>query len=174
MSTSPREETLTHDIYLQNSATGFMLPGGYLQFVVGSPAGNIKIAGHIYQFQVGDKVQLFLGQVPAGEIDVASSGINTFYFDGVRMYVNGILVETGTVSSINVPSFDGLVSTLSIQIPPGETGYTLFVDESRVIPSSSDSVTFTDLRQDSSGRMYFIQKIGTLSYVGGAGEVQIG
>ena len=167
-------ETLTHNIYLQNSVTGYLVPDGYMQFVVGSPAGNIKIAGHIYQFQEGDKVQLFLGEVPAGEIDVSSSGITTFYFDGVRMYVNGILVEKGTVSSINVPSFNGLVSTLSIQIPPGETGYTLFVDESRVIPSSADSVTFTDLRQDSSGRMYFIQKIGTLTYVGGAGGVRIG
>ncbi len=167
-------ETLTHNIYLQNSATGYLVPDGYLQFVVGSPAGNIKIAGHIYQFQEGDKVQLFLSEVPAGEIDIASSGINTFYFDGVRMYVNGILVERGTVSSINIPSFDGLVSTLSIQIPPGGNSYTLFVDESRVIPAAGDSVTFSDLRQDSSGRMYYVQKIGSLTYVGGAGGVQIG
>ncbi|MBP1929675.1 PKD repeat protein [Methanolinea mesophila] len=167
-------ETMTHNVYLQNSVTGYLLPDGYLQFVVGAPAGNIKIAGHVYQFQEGDKVQLFIGEVPVGEIDVAASGINTFYFDGVRMYVNGILVEKGTVSSINVPAFDGLVSTLGIRIPPGETGYTLFVDESRVSPSSTDTVTFSDLRQDSSGRMYYIQKVGTLTYVGGAGGVTIG
>jgi PKD repeat protein len=167
-------ETVTHNVYLQNSVSGYLLPDGYLQFVVGAPAGNIKIAGKVYQFQEGDKVQLFLGEVPAGEIDVASSGIHTFDFDGVRMYVNGILVEKGAVSSINVPSFDGLISTLGIQIPPGETGYTLFVDESRVIPSSTESVTFGDLRQDSSGRMYFLQKVGSLTYAGGAGEVLIG
>jgi PKD repeat protein len=167
-------ETVTHNIYLQNSVTGYLVPDGYMQFVVTSPAGNIKIAGSFYQFQAGDTVQLFPGDFTGGEIDVSDSGIRSFSFDGVRMYVNGVLVEKGTVSSINVPSFDGLVSTLSIQIPPGETGYTLFVDEGRVIPSGRAPVTFSDLRQDSSGRMYYVQKVGTLTYIGGAGGVQTG
>jgi PKD repeat protein len=160
--------TAMHEVYLQQSSTGYLLPDGYFQFVVTGPGASIKIGGPEYQFHQGDLVQLFPGDVSSGSITVNQNGIVGFSFTDVRMLVNGKAVRAGTVSGISVPSYSGLKSTFTIVIPPGDASMQLFVDATKVPPSYPEQITISGLGADSSGSMFLSTKTMSITFHGGA------
>lgn len=155
------------DVYLTGSRMGTLSPG-YLQFLVTGEGGWIKIAGSRYSFTAGDSVQLFVDDSQSGMIDVNALGIAGFRFDQVRMFVNGNLVRSGISSDIWVPSYAGLLSTLSATIPPGDSNTVLFINNGRIIPGPAQQVTLSGLGENSLGQMSLIIKPGSLEYRGGA------
>jgi PKD repeat protein len=163
--------TTMYEIYLQQSRDGYLLPDGYFQFVVTGPGASIKIGGREYRFTSGDLVQLFPGDVSSGMITVNQNGIAAFSFSDVRMYVNGELVRTGIVSDIAVPSYDGLKSTITIVIPPGDPSLKLFVDGSKVPAPPPSQITIFGIGTDTNGAMFLSIKISDLTFSGGAEEV---
>jgi PKD repeat protein len=163
--------TAMHEVYLQQSSGGYLLPDGYFQYVVTGPGAVIKIGGSEYRFTPGDLVQLFPGDVSSGTITVNQNGIAGFSFSDVRMYVNGELVRTGIVSDISVPSYAGLKSTITLVVPPGEQSLTLFVDGSKVPAPSSGPITIAGIGTDTTGGMFLSKKTGDLTFSGGAEEV---
>jgi PKD repeat protein len=164
----------TTEIYLSGSRGGYLLPDGYLQFVVTGPEGTIKIAGTGYDFATGDLVQLFPGDVSSGEIDVNGNGVTRFSFSDVRMYVNGELKRTGIVSDISIPQVSGLKSTFTLVIPEGDTSAVLFAGERRVYNPEFRQVIISGLGPDNSGSMYLFKKTQDLTYRGGASGFTIG
>jgi PKD repeat protein len=166
-------KTTLYDIYLDQSSHGHLLPDGYFQFVVTRPGASIKIGGTEYLFQTGDLVQLFPGDVSSGSISVNQNGITAFSFSDVRMFVNGSLVRTGIVSSINVPSYSGLSSTLTIVIPPFDSSMQLFVNGVRVLAPVSGQIGISGLGTDATGGMFLSVKTRDLSFRGGAGAFAI-
>jgi PKD repeat protein len=162
-----------YDIYLQQSSNGSLLPDGYFQFVVTGPGASIKIGGREYLFGEGDLVQLFPGDVSSGSVSVNRNGIVGFSFSDVRMFVNGELVRTGIVSGINVPSYAGLKSTLTIVIPPVDSTMQLMVDGAKVPAPDSGQIVISGIGTDGSGGMFLSIKTRDLSFRGGAGEFTI-
>jgi PKD repeat protein len=160
--------TAMHDIYLQQSSNGYLLPDGYFQFVVTGPGASIKIGGREYIFQEGDLVQLFPDDVSSGMISVNQNGIAGFSFSDVRMFINGELARTGLVSDINVPSYAGLKSTFTIVIPPVDPSMQLFVDGAKVPAPDSGQIIISGIGTDLTGRMFFSKKTRDLSFRGGA------
>jgi PKD repeat protein len=164
------QSTTVHEIYLQQSRGGYLLPDGYFQFVVTGPGASIKIGGREYRFQAGDLVQLFPGDVSSGTISVNQNGIAIFSFSDVRMYVNGELVRTGIVSDINVPSYGGLKSTITLVIPPGDPSLTLFVDGGKVAAPPSRQITISGIGTNANDVMFLSKKTSDLTFSGGAAE----
>lgn len=161
-------EPQTTEIYLSGSRAGYLLPDGYLQFIVTGPGGTIKIAGTEYNFATGDLVQLFPGDVSSGEIDVNGNGITRFSFSDVRMYVNGELKRTGIVSDIRIPQISGLKSTFTLIIPAGDTNTVLFADGKKVYTPESGQVVIGGLAPDASSSMYLFKKTQDLTFRGSA------
>ncbi|MDD1708397.1 MAG: PKD domain-containing protein [Methanoregulaceae archaeon] len=164
----------TTEIYLSGSRAGYLLPDGYLQFVVTGPGGMIKIAGTGYNFATGDLVQLFPGDVLSGEIDLDGNGLTRFSFSDVRMYVNGELKRSGIVSDINIPQISGIKSTFTIVIPAGDTNAVLFAGGKKVYNPGSLEVSISGLSPDASGSMYLSKKTQDLTYRGGAAGYTVG
>jgi PKD repeat protein len=167
-------EPVILDVFIDNCRNGYLVPDGYLQFTVTDFDAQIKIAGSIYRFREGDTVQLFIGNPENGEIDVNANGITSFSFDDVRMYVNGEFAERGIVSSIYVPRFEGLKSTFTLFVPAGEPDILMYVNGGRVFNGDGKRISVINLKQDSSGRMYYSQRIGNVGYRGGADAYKLG
>ncbi len=167
-------EPVIVDVYLANCRNGYLVPDGYLQFMVADSDAWIKISGSIYRFMEGDTVQLFISDLEKGEIDVNANGITSFTFDDVRMYVNGEFAERGIVPGINVPRFEGLKSTFTLVVPAGETDILMFSNGGRVFNTDGKKITIINLKQDSSGKMYYSRKTGDVGYRGGADGYQLG
>lgn len=167
-------EPETTTIYLSGSRAGYLVPGGYLQFVVTSPGGTIKIGGTGYTFATGDLVRLVPGDVSSGEIDVDGNSLAGFSFSDVRMYVNGELKRTGITSDASIPQVSGLSSTFTIVIPPGDTNAMLFAGEKRVYNPEFREVVIKGLGPDSSGSMYLNKKTMDLTFNGAAAGYTVG
>jgi hypothetical protein len=165
---------MTTEIYLSGSRAGYLLPDGYLQFVVTGPGGTIKIGGTGYNFATGDLVQLFPGDVSSGEIDLDGNGLTRFSFSAVRMYVNGELKRSGIVSDVNIPQVSGIKSTFTIVIPAGDTNAVLFAGGKKVYNPGSVEVIINGLGPDASGSMYLSKKTQDLTYRGGASGYTVG
>ena len=162
------------EVSLFGSRTGSLLPGGYLQFVVTGTGGPIKIAGSEYPIRTGDLVQLFPDNVNIGEIDVNERGLTRFSFSNVRLFVNGEMRRTGTVSDVTIAGISGVQSTFTISVPEGDADTVLFADGAKINNRELAAITISGLIPDRAGRMYLSQKTGDLTYRGGASGLSVG
>jgi PKD repeat protein len=162
------------EVSLFGSRTGSLLPGGYLQFVVTGTGGPIKIAGSEYPIRTGDLVQLFPDNVNTGEIDVNERGLTRFSFSNVRLFVNGELRRTGTVSDVTIAGISGVQSTFTISVPEGDADTVLFADGAKINNRELAAITISGLMPDRAGRMYLSQRTGDLTYRGGASGLSVG
>ncbi len=115
---------------------GILRDGGYLSFTNDGNYRYVEIDGIRYDLQIGDEVKLeVLGDQTSGEINMngPSSQISTFDLD-VKFYVDGVLQDSGPVTSIYVSPFSDLVSTLSYELAPYDSQVYLEVNGSTVIP----------------------------------------
>jgi len=82
--------------------------------------------------------------------------------------VNGNLVRNGIVNGINVPSYSGLSTSLSIEIAPGDSTMSLFINEGRVISGPGSKIVISNLCENANGQMNLRVIPGSLEYRGGA------
>jgi len=160
------------DIYLTGSRRG-ILSTGFVQFIVSGKPAWIKIGGTIREFSTGDTVQIFVDSSERGILDINAHSLNDMRFDAVRCYVNGNLVGSGILTGMKVTSLSGLVSTLSLEISPGDTTMTLYADGRRVISSSDQKILISNLCENPGGQMNLQIIPGALQYRGGARSFSI-
>jgi PKD repeat protein len=139
------------DIYLYDGKWGNLSPDGYISFRVTGPGSWIKIGGTQRTFEPGDIVQLFIGSTTKFQVDIEDGMVLIFASDPVRMFVNGRLIATGSVSGIKVYSTDSMRSTLVLNIPPEDTFAQLMVNNRRVVERQGQGLLFTNFRMDSDG-----------------------
>lgn len=155
------------DVLLTGSRRG-ALSTGFIQFTVTGRPAWIKIGGTRYDFSPRDIVQVFIDKSESGTIDVNANGLAGLKFDSCRLFVNGNPVKSGIVNDINVPSYTGLSSSLAIEIAPGDSTMTLFVDGGRVISTPGQKILISNLCENANGQMSLQVIPGALEYRGGA------
>jgi len=155
------------DVSLTGSRKG-TLSTGYIQFTVTGQPAWIKIGGTRYDFSPQDAVQVFIDKSDNGLIDANANGLTGLKFDAARLYVNGNLVRNGIVNGINVPSYSGLSTSLSIEIAPGDSTMSLFINEGRVISGPGSKIVISNLCENANGQMNLRVIPGSLEYRGGA------
>jgi PKD repeat protein len=173
--------TPTHtggNVYLNTEKVGYIEQGGYMQFrVTGGNPSYIKIANTRIEFHNGDTVKLVVGSDGSGNVYMRSGMISTFKFNGVGMYINGVLVSTGNVNEIYVGNHDSYVSTMTIttssqtkwtdlkingnQIIRGESSATIRVFN--IAPDSSGVLNLDTLSPGSS-KVYFVGSASSVTY----------
>jgi len=155
------------EVSLTGSRKGTLSTGYILFTVTGQPAW-IKIGGTRYDLATQDTVQVFIDKSDNGLIDVNANGLTDLKFDAARLYVNGNLVRSGIVNGINIPSYSGLSTSLSIEIAPGDSTMNLFVNEGRVLSGPDRKILISNLCENSNGLMNLKVIPGELTYRGGA------
>lgn len=109
-------ETVSY-IELETKKTSRVLQGGALGARVTGRYSYIVFGRRSIDLNPGDEIRLVIGLDPEGHIDITPSQIQTFDFDNVRLYVNSVDMGSDTVSKIWVNGYDGLTSTLTIEVP---------------------------------------------------------
>jgi len=155
------------EVSLDGSRKG-TLSTGYIQFTVTGQPAWIKIGGTRYDFSTQDTVQVFIDRSENGLIDVNANGLTGLKFDAARLYVNGNLVRSGIVTGINVPSYSGLSTSLAIEIAPGDSTMSLFINEGRVISGPDRKILISNLCENANGQMNLKVIPGELEFRGGA------
>ena len=100
---------------------GYIEDGDYLKFRTGGGGSSITIDGSTTSIPNNREVILVMnGQQTTGEMDIGTSGssrrITTYDFN-VDFYLNGVLTDTGDITSIYISKADSLESTLSYYLP---------------------------------------------------------
>jgi len=163
----------THEVYLYGSTTGYLAPEGFIACSVSTTDSWIKIAGKIYRFVQGEDIQLIIMDPSSGEIDASSSTITGFRFNKVNLYVNGVLVQEGIVTSIGITGYRNYRSSITLIIPAGDSTTVFFADGRRTLISPGQQLVIRNFKPDSTGRMVFAKTIGEVFYKGGAESWQL-
>jgi len=163
----------SHDVYIYGSTGGYLAPDGYIACTVTTDDSWIKIAGRIYRFTSGDNIQLIIMDPSSGDMDASSTTINGFSFNKVDMYVNGILAQSGIVTSIDITGYRNYRSSTTLIIPAGDNNAVFFADGRRTLINPGQQLIIKNFKPDSTGRMVFSKTIGEVFYKGGAESWQL-
>jgi FlaG/FlaF family flagellin (archaellin) len=100
---------------------GYISDGDYMQFRTGSGTNTITVNGVTTSIGNNRNVRLVMnGQQTSGEADIGISGASrtiTTYDFNVSFYVDGSLVNTGTINNLNINKADNFESTLTYYLP---------------------------------------------------------
>jgi len=115
--------SLWHDTLLNTEVRepSTLMPGGYLEFKVTGANSKVTIGGTQHDLEIGDTVKLVIGTSGKGKIYMSKSGIATFAYDDVTLFINGDESGTGKINEVGgiwIPSHEDLVSTLTLNVPP--------------------------------------------------------
>jgi hypothetical protein len=161
-STLPRQTvtvipSVRHDTLAQGTGTASILSGGKMYFTVKGPGTNIRIAGRDHYLNPGDNVMLTLGSGGEGEISVISQAIVNFNFSNVTMTVNGDVIETGSISVININQYlEFETADLTVHVSAGKDGANGMVDAQPVISAApGQQIIFNNVGIDSTGKLLF-------------------
>ncbi|MFA5414772.1 MAG: PKD domain-containing protein, partial [Methanoregula sp.] len=108
------------DILLNAAKPGYLVSGGTMQFRVTGAWSFITHGATTYNLNINDIVQLVIGSDLTGKIDATDTTINTFAFDDVHLYINGVDKGTGTIpltGGIWISGYDQFSSSLSVDVP---------------------------------------------------------
>lgn len=117
-------------IYLNAGKTGSLQSAGYMEFRVRGPYSFIRHGATTYNLALNDIVRLVITDDGRGQIYATSSSINSFHFDNVKLYINGIDKGTRDIgqSDIWINTYDSYASTLTLVVPADYAWTQLFVN----------------------------------------------
>lgn len=134
-------------VYLNAAKGGGLQSGGTYQFVVTGSWSSINLGGTTYSLNAGDTVKLVTGSDAYGTLYGTSSTINTFSFDDVTLYINGVSRGTGTVNSIWISGYGSQTSTLVLSVPAASAWTNLRVDGTTLIlGTDSRKITISGIK----------------------------
>jgi PKD repeat protein len=150
-----------------NRPTGpaYVESGSTLQFRVQPGWAAFTLDGSMQVLSSGNVVELVWGSDGYGSISSTASSINSMLdFTDVSVYVNGVLIGRGTLTSIYIASYDQYQSTIVLTMPPSADWTSLNVDGTPVPVSATDTVSIAGL----GSAMNLNAQTGSIWYSGGA------
>ena len=117
----------TDDIVVKTAKPGYLEQDSSAQFVVSNTPATITINGTYWELPKGAIVRFVAGSDQQGDITIDSNRILKFAFPDMAVYVNGDLIDQGTIGSIYIPSMAQFQTEshvlLPAQISPDLRGY---------------------------------------------------
>jgi PKD repeat protein len=107
------------DVFIEADRGGSVVPGGFLEFTVVSPAARMKIGGQVQELEPGDRIRLVVEGNGKGKISVQNGAILEYSFEEVSLYRDGQRIAEGSVREISVSGTEGFISSLRLVIPHG-------------------------------------------------------
>ncbi|KAF5036268.1 PKD domain protein [anaerobic digester metagenome] len=164
-----------YNIKLWANKSGYLQNGGYLQFRVTDRWSSYITLDSVGRRDLDDEeiVRLTIGSDGSGGINMGGT-ISNFDFDDVTLSINGLPVGTGGVSSIQINSYDNLVSTLTLNVPPvdAQTDFQVVGGES-INGIDDHQIIITNIKPLSGSTVYLDTSGATVNYEGGAEAYQL-
>lgn len=135
-----------HTANLFTSRTGSLASGGYAKWIVAGSGSTVTVNGVTYSLSDGDIVQLSLLSAQSSARILVSGGITAFNCSNVQLAVNGVNLQQGACTGINIPDFDNFHSTLRIVTLRDTSAWVNFLwDGSTVKVQNSRNLDIYDL-----------------------------
>jgi PKD repeat protein len=137
---------------LNAAKKGSMQAGGYLQFrdTISYSNTGVTIDGTFHHVNAGETVRLYVESSGKANIQASSGGIWGFNVQDVTLFINGVAIQRGAVTGININGYDTLQSTLVVTVPSQNVWTSFTVGGVPIIPGQNDNriinlynVTFT-------------------------------
>nr|WP_321498734.1 type IV pilin [uncultured Methanolobus sp.] len=137
------------------SMGGVIKDGGYISFINDGNYRYVDIDGTRYNLNQNDEVKLeVVNDQTSGTISMTSSNsqISTFNLN-VNLYINGVLQDTGQVTSIYVQPISNYYSTLRYELPSHNSQVYLEADGSAIInwQTNNSAINISNIGFYSSG-----------------------
>ncbi|MCU0632423.1 MAG: PKD domain-containing protein [Methanolinea sp.] len=142
------------DIFLEAQRGAAVSPGGFIEFTVTKPGTRIKIGGGTIDLPAGARVRLTVDDGGKGKVSIRDGSIVLFAFDMVTLSTDGIERTRGAVQDISVPGYDGLLSSINLEVAGGSGDIRILEEGLPVSINATEShLVLTSLRPGASGMM---------------------
>ena len=162
------------DVAISAEAGGFIRPGGFARFIATGTGSRVKIGGQVVYPEPGDEVRLVVKGDGKGSVSISNGQISDFSFESAELWLNGESAGSGDLRETYIPSYEGLLTTLVLEIPPG-AGDMRIITAGGTVPTSERTVPVIveNLMPDEAGLM--ILDTGSpyqVTFRGAAGSIQ--
>ena len=142
------------EVVIEAQRGAMITPGGFIEFSVTKPGSRIKIGGLEIDLPDGTRVRLVVDDQGKGKISVKGGSIQEYSFEQVVLYVNGTFKQKGAVREILIQEYDGLISSLELDIDGGTGDVHILENGFPVNFTGGQSPLFlVSIRPDSAGVM---------------------
>ena len=107
-----------NDIVFKTGKPGYLEEDSSAQFVVGSTPASITINGTYHDLPKGAVVRVVANSDQQGDISIVRNSIIKFAFPDIAVYVNGDLLDQGTIGGIYVPNMNQFLTNLTYYFSP--------------------------------------------------------
>jgi len=107
------------DVAISAETGGFIRPGGFARFIATGTGSRVKIGGQVVYPEPGDEVRLVVKGNGMGSVSISNGQISDFSFESVELWLNGESAGSGALRETYIPSYESLITTLVLEIPPG-------------------------------------------------------
>ena len=162
------------DVAISAEAGGFIRPGGFARFIATGTGSRVKIGGQVVYPEPGDEVRLVVKGDGKGSVSISNGQISDFSFESAELWLNGESAGSGDLRETYIPSYEGLLTTLVLEIPPGAGDMRIITAGGTVTTSERTvPVIVENLMPDEAGLM--ILDTGSpyqVTFRGAAGSIQ--
>jgi len=107
------------DVAISAETGGFIRPGGFARFIATGTGSRVKIGGQVVYPKPGDEVRLVVKGDGKGSVSISNGQISDFSFESAELWLNGESAGSGALRETYIPSYESLITTLVLEIPPG-------------------------------------------------------
>ena len=142
------------DVAISAETGGFIRPGGFARFIATGTGSRVKIGGQVVYPKPGDEVRLVVKGDGKGSVSISNGQISDFSFESAELWLNGESAGSGDLRETYIPSYEGLITTLVLEIPPG-TGDMRIITAGGTVTTSERTVPVIveNLMPDEAGLM---------------------
>ncbi|MDD3090116.1 MAG: PKD domain-containing protein [Methanoregulaceae archaeon] len=162
------------DVAISAEAGGFIRPGGFARFIATGTGSRVKIGGQVVYPEPGDEVRLVVKGDGKGSVSISNGQISDFSFESAELWLNGESAGSGALRETYIPSYESLITTLVLEIPPGPGDMRIITAGGTVTTSERTvPVVVGNLMSDEAGLM--ILDTGSpyqVTFRGAAGSIQ--
>ena len=162
------------DVAISAETGGFIRPGGFARFIATGTGSRVKIGGQVVYPKPGDEVRLVVKGDGKGSVSISNGQISDFSFESAELWLNGESAGSGALRETYIPSYESLITTLVLEIPPGPGDMRIITAGGTVTTSERTvPVIVENLMPDEAGLM--ILDTGSpyqVTFRGAAGSIQ--
>ncbi len=156
-----------NDIVFKTGKPGYLEDASSAQFVVSNTPASITINGTYHDLPKGATVQFVADSNQQGDISIVRNSLIKFAFPDMAVYVNGNLLDQGTISSIYIPSMNQFQTNLTYYFSPNSSQtYETIKGQQYLSDLDNAWIRICNIGPDEQGSLSLISNVNTTSIEG--------
>jgi PKD repeat protein len=156
-----------NDIVFKTGKPGYLEEASSAQFIVSNTPASITVNGTYHDLPKGATVRLVANSDEQGNINIVSNSIVKFAFPDMAVYVNGNLLDQGTIGGIYIPSINQFQSNLTYYFSPNSSQTYETINGQQYLSDLDNAwITIYNIGPDEQGSLSLISNANTTSIEG--------